>query len=62
MCGRFALRTSVPELARMLGIEPPVPGLAPRYNIAPTQDVPIVGITSTVTKPMTVRGADGEEG
>jgi Zn-dependent M28 family amino/carboxypeptidase len=26
-----------------------------------TQDVPIVGITSAITKPMTVRGPDGEE-
>ncbi len=36
MCGRFALRTSVPELARLLGAEPPLPELAPRYNVAPT--------------------------
>ena len=29
MCGRFALRTSVPE--------PPLPELGPRYNVAPTE-------------------------
>ena len=39
MCGRYALRSSVPELARTLGVEPPV-DFAPRYNIAPTQMVP----------------------
>ena len=37
MCGRFALRTSVPELARLLGVEPPLPELGPRYNVAPTE-------------------------
>jgi putative SOS response-associated peptidase YedK len=41
MCGRFALRTSVPEIARLLGIEGPVPAFTPRYNIAPTQKVPV---------------------
>ena len=39
MCGRYALRTSVPELARTLGVEALV-DLVPRYNIAPTQPVP----------------------
>jgi putative SOS response-associated peptidase YedK len=38
MCGRYALRTSLPELARRLGAAPPE-DLAPRYNIAPTQPV-----------------------
>ena len=44
MCGRYALRTSVPELARRLGVEPSTlpagAGNTPaRYNIAPTQPV-----------------------
>ena len=44
MCGRYALRTSVPELARRLGVEPcTLPAGAAntpaRYNIAPTQPV-----------------------
>ncbi len=41
MCGRYALRISVPDLARRLGVEPPA-DLAPRYNIAPTQPVPVL--------------------
>lgn len=41
MCGRYALRTSVPELARALGVELPA-DLAPRYNIAPTQPVAVL--------------------
>ncbi|MFT5449952.1 MAG: putative SOS response-associated peptidase YedK [Gammaproteobacteria bacterium] len=41
MCGRYALRTSVPELARTLGAEP-LAECTPRYNIAPTQQVPVL--------------------
>jgi putative SOS response-associated peptidase YedK len=41
MCGRYALRTSVPALARTLGVELPA-NLAPRYNIAPTQPVAVL--------------------
>jgi putative SOS response-associated peptidase YedK len=44
MCGRYALRTSVPELARTLGVEPLV-DFVPRFNIAPTQQVPAMHIT-----------------
>ena len=40
MCGRYALRTSVPEIARILGLEDLLE-LQPRYNIAPTQPVPV---------------------
>ena len=40
MCGRFALRSSTPEIARILGLEDPVE-LEARYNIAPSQSVPI---------------------
>ena len=43
MCGRYALRTSTPQLARRLGIEVRTDadpqGYAPSYNIAPTQNV-----------------------
>jgi len=41
MCGRYALRTSVPELARILGVELPA-DLAPRFNVAPTQPVAVL--------------------
>lgn len=41
MCGRYALHCNLPELMARLGAGgfPPLP---PRYNIAPTQDAPIV--------------------
>ncbi len=38
MCGRFTLRTPAHRLAEAFGIDA-LPNLAPRYNIAPTQDV-----------------------
>jgi putative SOS response-associated peptidase YedK len=41
MCGRFLLRTALDELARLFGFVER-PNLAPRYNIAPTQDVPVI--------------------
>lgn len=41
MCGRYLLKTALEELARMFGfIERP--NLAPRYNIAPTLEVPVI--------------------
>ena len=43
MCGRYALRTSTPELARRLGVEVKADSdahaHAPSFNIAPTQNV-----------------------
>jgi len=38
VCGRFTLTSSPEELARRFGLDD-VPALAPRYNIAPGQDV-----------------------
>jgi putative SOS response-associated peptidase YedK len=41
MCGRYAIATSrLPRIERALDVELPV--LEPRYNIAPTQAVPVV--------------------
>src|SRR5437899_201370 len=41
MCGRFVLTTPAEALRRIFGfIEQP--NLPPRYNIAPTQDVPVI--------------------
>lgn len=43
MCGRYLLYTSTDTLARAFGLDPADrPNLEPRYNVAPTQDVPIV--------------------
>ncbi|MBE7459633.1 MAG: SOS response-associated peptidase [Zoogloeaceae bacterium] len=41
MCGRFALKAPPAEIMRVFGVTA-VPELAPRYNIAPTQDILIV--------------------
>jgi putative SOS response-associated peptidase YedK len=41
MCGRYLLSTPSGELKRVLGFVEQ-PNLAPRYNIAPTQDVPVL--------------------
>ena len=41
MCGRFTLTASGDEVAEAFGLDEP-PGLEPRYNIAPSQDVAVV--------------------
>jgi putative SOS response-associated peptidase YedK len=45
MCGRYALKTDAKQLAKRFKAEPPAE-LASRYNIAPTQDVPIIRNTN----------------
>ena len=43
MCGRYALRITLPELAQILGIATPKAlHWQPRYNIAPTEQVPFL--------------------
>lgn len=41
MCGRYTLRSPAEALAQLFGL-PPLPGIGPRYNIAPSQPVPAV--------------------
>lgn len=41
MCGRFAL-TAAPQVLRAMFLYPQQPNFPPRYNIAPTQPVPVV--------------------
>jgi len=41
MCGRFTLKTPTPVLIEHFGLAR-CPELPPRFNIAPTQDVPVV--------------------
>src|SRR5579871_5903678 len=43
MCGRFTLQTPAYVIADLFGL-PSVPELAPRFNVAPTQLVPDVGV------------------
>ena len=41
MCGRFTLRSKASDVAEVFGLDS-LPDLPPRFNIAPTQGVPIV--------------------
>lgn len=43
MCGRYALKTSVPEIARILGASANAE-FAPSYNVAPSRHVPVCRI------------------
>src|SRR5262245_44291781 len=45
MCGRFTLATPLEIVAEFYGLDE-VPQLTPRYNIAPTQPVPCVVVSS----------------
>ena len=42
MCGRYSITTPVESLSRLFRFKGPLPNLPPRYNVAPTQQVPIV--------------------
>ena len=42
MCGRYALKTDIKQLARRFNAKPPAETLTARYNISPTQNVPVV--------------------
>lgn len=46
MCGRFTLTRSAAEIAAHFGLGP-LPELAPRFNVAPTQQAPIVRVRSS---------------
>jgi putative SOS response-associated peptidase YedK len=41
MCARYLMNVPAPELLELFGL-PSAPDLQPRYNIAPTQSVPVV--------------------
>ena len=42
MCGRYTLAATADELVEAFDVPPPTFDLVPRYNIAPSQDVPVV--------------------
>lgn len=42
MCGRFTQQRPTAELAALFDAEPPSAGLAPTYNLAPTDDAAVV--------------------
>jgi putative SOS response-associated peptidase YedK len=46
MCGRYSLTTPEEALRRLFRYQGPALNLAPRYNIAPTQAVPVVRLAA----------------
>lgn len=46
MCGRYSLKTDYKQLAKRFNAEPPSIESASRYNIAPTQAVPVIRNTN----------------
>jgi putative SOS response-associated peptidase YedK len=46
MCGRFTLTTPVQRLAEQFELSGELPGIAPSYNIAPTQEIAAVAADS----------------
>lgn len=42
MCGRYTVAVDLDDLARELSAELPDAPLAPRWNVAPTQDAPVI--------------------
>lgn len=44
MCGRFTIRTPAKDVAQLFDVD--VPELAPRYNVAPSQEIPAVRLDS----------------
>ncbi|RJF80671.1 SOS response-associated peptidase [Oleomonas cavernae] len=42
MCGRYLLKTPADELKELFALEGPLPNFGPRWNVAPTQEMPVV--------------------
>ena len=42
MCGRYSFTTPPEAMRRLFKVTGPLPNVPPRYNIAPTQDAPVV--------------------
>ena len=42
MCGRYSLVTPEEALRNLFSVDNSLPTLSPRYNIAPTQDAPVI--------------------
>jgi putative SOS response-associated peptidase YedK len=57
MCGRYTLRTPLSVLATQFAFDlgPMLPSFEPRYNIAPTQDVPAVRLADGNREFVTLR-------
>ena len=55
MCGRYAITTPLEAMERLFNFEGQLINMPARYNVAPTQDVPIVRIENNVRKLAMVR-------
>ncbi len=42
MCGRYTETRGTPDVAREFEVVGEIPALTPRYNLAPTQNAPVV--------------------
>ncbi len=42
MCGRYSITTPAQAMQRVFSFKGPTPNLQPRWNVAPTQDVPVI--------------------
>jgi len=50
MCGRYSLTTPAEAMRRLFGFAGPLPNLPARYNVAPTQLVPIVRLDRSAAR------------
>ena len=55
MCGRFSIAVRIGIFTRRFGIEEPFDCVLPRYNIAPSENVPIVVREGAVNRVTTMR-------
>jgi putative SOS response-associated peptidase YedK len=51
MCGRYSITIPAEALQRLFGFSGPLPNLAPRYNLAPRQEAPVLRIDSAGARP-----------
>ena len=50
MCGRYALTATIERLRKYFGFEGPPINLQPRWNVAPTQEAPVVRLENGVRR------------
>jgi len=55
LCGRYTLVVDSGELWEQLGLEGEPEPIRARYNLAPTQDAPVVGLREGAHRPRLVR-------
>jgi putative SOS response-associated peptidase YedK len=69
MCGRYSITTPPQAMQRLFEFQGATPNFGPRYNVAPTQDVPVVRLEDGVRRMALMRwglipswSKDGPEG